>query len=903
MQMQNPNHNLEIPSGMREKLEDFRRRVWIIKLAEGALAAAFGLLLSYLVVFALDRIWDTPTTLRLTILLTGVFGLAVWFPMKWHRWVWQTRQLEQVARLLRHRYPRLGDQMLGIVELAKSETEQERSADLCRAAMQQVDQETRSRDFTEAVPNPRHRHWAWAVALPLILFLAALVIVPSAGINALARWLMPWSNTERYTFAQLEELPDELYVPLAEPFSLKAALSEQTVWSPVTGSARYGDQEPVTASLSEEGRYDFQMAPQKQADSMTIAVGDARKRVQVRPETRPELTALKATIRLPEYLEYDEEMIQDVRGGTVSIVRGSQVAFEGTATRDLQTAELDGEPQTIVGNKVVSEPYAVESSLEHQLTWLDILRLPAKQPFHFSVVAEDDEAPTVIGGDLPRQKVMLASEVLSFSVEAADDFGVKEVGLEWAGIEDPLRNPNPSEGEKLLSVGEPQAKSMQAAGTFSIEREGIEPQSIKLRLYATDYLPDRGRSYSPTYIVHVLSPEEHAIWLTQQLRKWFSQSQDVYEREQQLHEMNRTLRQLTTEDIDQPENRRRIEAQATAERNNASRLAALNSAGKQLITEAMKNDQFNVETLENWADMLNSLQEIAGQRMPSVADLLKQAATAPGAAQQSPPADPSDSQASPPKPNGPQVGENRDGRTGAGKPDQSDKPDDNKPPIPSISDVESGFNELNEDEDKPKDEEEESQASSQGRLSLPGTVIQGGGADQESESQAPPAQQKVEEAVAAQEDLLEEFAKVAEQLQEILGNLEGSTFVKRLKAASRRQLEVATDLNKSLGNSFGVNAQQVEDTIREEAQDIMEREVAQSENVLLIQEDLEAYFNRVQQGKYKIVVSEMQDSDVVNELAMLADTVRINLNGQSIAQAEYWADVLDRWAEQLVGPG
>ena len=100
-----------------------------------------------------------------------------------------------------------------------------------------------------------------------------------------------------------------------------------------------------------------------------------------------------------------------------------------------------------------------------------------------------------------------------------------------------------------------------------------------------------------------------------------------------------------------------------------------------------------------------------------------------------------------------------------------------------------------------------------------------------------------------------------------------------------------------------MNAQQVEDTIREEAQDIMEREVAQSENVLLIQEDLEAYFNRVQQGKYKTVVSEMQDSDVVNELAMLADTVRINLNGQSIAQAEYWADALDRWAEQLVGPG
>ena len=28
-----------------------------------------------------------------------------------------------------------------------------------------------------------------------------------------------------------------------------------------------------------------------------------------------------------------------------------------------------------------------------------------------------------------------------------------------------------------------------------------------------------------------------------------------------------------------------------------------------------------------------------------------------------------------------------------------------------------------------------------------------------------------------------------------------------------------------------------------------------------------------------------------------------NLNGESIARAEYWADNLDRWAEQLVGPG
>ena len=59
MQMQNPHHNLEIPSGMRQA-EDFRRRVWMIKLAEGISAGICGLMLSYIVVFALDRFWDTP---------------------------------------------------------------------------------------------------------------------------------------------------------------------------------------------------------------------------------------------------------------------------------------------------------------------------------------------------------------------------------------------------------------------------------------------------------------------------------------------------------------------------------------------------------------------------------------------------------------------------------------------------------------------------------------------------------------------------------------------------------------------------------------------------------------------------------------------------------------------------
>ncbi len=60
MSSSNNHSRLKLPDRMENKLKDFQRKVRIVKLAEGLLAAAFGLLVSYLLVFALDRVFDTP---------------------------------------------------------------------------------------------------------------------------------------------------------------------------------------------------------------------------------------------------------------------------------------------------------------------------------------------------------------------------------------------------------------------------------------------------------------------------------------------------------------------------------------------------------------------------------------------------------------------------------------------------------------------------------------------------------------------------------------------------------------------------------------------------------------------------------------------------------------------------
>ena len=76
-----------------------------------------------------------------------------------HHWVWRFRRLDQLARLLSRKMPRIGDQLLGIIELAQNRWEQTRSRALCQAAIEQVSDDAQHRDFRAATPNSRLRTW------------------------------------------------------------------------------------------------------------------------------------------------------------------------------------------------------------------------------------------------------------------------------------------------------------------------------------------------------------------------------------------------------------------------------------------------------------------------------------------------------------------------------------------------------------------------------------------------------------------------------------------------------------------------------------------------------------------------------------------------------------------------
>lgn len=876
---------LRLPETLEVQLHTFRRRVWTVKMAEAVGVALCALLVAFLAVFALDRLWDTPRWLRVAVWTGALCGCGI-LPLYVQHWIWRLRGLEQLARLLTVKLPRLGDQLLGIIELVHSQGEQARSRTLCEAAVRCVALDAQKCNLSDATPNSRHRTWGWLAAALLVAAVALGLAFPLAAANAWHRFLAPWGSTPRYTFTTLETLPAEIVVPYGEPFRFAVRLATGSVWHPLQGQAQLDQQSPVPAPLA-DGGYHFDLPAQIAEGRLQVSVGDSRQTIRVKPMFRPELTSIVAEVTLPAYLGHSTPLAKDVRGGAVALVKGSRAVFVATASRMLSAASVDGQPQTPQA-AVVRSP-AVDVQGTHKLTfqWQDEFGLAGKEPFPLTITACDDDAPSLACEDLPRSKVVLDSEQLNFHVKAEDDFGVKQVGLEWQGLEE-TAIATPAQGERLLAAGGCERRTVEASGTFSAQSLGIEPQPVHLRVYTEDYLPGRKRVYSPTYVLYVLSPEQHAIWITEQLSKWHRQALEVRDREMQLYETNKQLRDLSPEDLDQPDVRRRIENQATAERANSRRLAGLTTLGDDLLRQAARNPQFDVGSLDRWAEMMQLLKDIAANRMPSVADLLEQASQARTAA-----AGTSD-------PAGPKAGRVRATGAGDSSSDPSDaKPSDSQakaPTSPQVTDVESSLQPPGGKTPSPTP----SQKASQPSLRLPSTTLMGKGGDS-SPKPSSPAGEKTDQAVHQQQDLLAEFEKIVNELNNILANLEGSTLVKRLKAASREQYRVAGRVSASLDSSFGQGARQRKASPDKALAELSEVESKSCQNVSVIMDDMQAYFERRKFLKVKTVLDDMKAQDVLGGLRQLADALPEE-PGLSMAQCEYWWDTLDRWAEDLVDP-
>jgi hypothetical protein len=609
-----------IPESLRRQLEDFRKQLWRIKITEAIAAGLLGLLVSFLLVFGLDRLWPTPALVRLAILLGGTSFFALFAPYWLRRWVWGHRREAQIARLIARRQPGLGDRLLGVIELQDQEESAESlSPRLRAAAMEVVAAEASTRKLTEALPPSRHRRWSFAVLASVVLAAAVFALAPRAGLNSLRRWLMPFSNTPRYTFTVLDAPPASLAVPFGEAFDVSITLSPESERHPATGTARYGQQSPVSAALG-GNTYHFPFPGQQDPGVVVFEIGDAIHRLSVTPVQRPAAESVAALVRYPDYLHIQPKSF-DLRTGVLSTIQGSSVEVTLTATRPLREAAFGPTladslssagsavppvpaftpaqgPLTLRGAQAVTPPIAIRATpFQIPFHWTDQLGLQGDSGFRVRIDPLQDQAPTVYLQGVERQKAILPEETLDFEVFSEDDFGVKECGIEWKGELTGARGSSPAQGEMKLAAGGPETRRLSHNTPFSPAAIGIGPQKLTVRAYAEDYLPGRGRVYSEPVILYVLTRDEHAQMLKGKFDRLLGELEDLARRERNQFEENQRLERLEGAELQNDPNRARLKSQQEQENDNTHRMDELS---------------------KNMAAAQQSMKELAAQDMPKV---------------------------------------------------------------------------------------------------------------------------------------------------------------------------------------------------------------------------------------------------------------------------------------------
>ena len=853
------NEPTPIPAELSKQLADFQRSLWRIKVTEAVLAGLFGLIISFLIVFALERLFPIPALARLAILIAGTSLAAVFAPYWVRRWVYGHRREEQLARLISRKFPKLGDRLLGIVELQdQQESKEAMSPELRAAAMIHVANQAAKRNMNEALPYSRHKKLALGVLMGAAAITFGFSIAPKAGGNALKRWLMPLSDTDHYTFTQFDtdKMPDPLVVPLGEAFSFSAPLKKDSDNRPANARARYGQQEWVQADLGENGSYQFEFTGQETQDRITIEAGDADHRVWVEPEVRPEVSGFEALVTLPDYLQLDPRDV-DIRTGVLTALEGSKIVLKGSFSREISKASAHLDPQPLEETAISESRAPIEAENPTELessrtkteeegkkaaiesvvklpeprdlklsmdgatvstepidlgrfhasvpfTWTDVKGLDGAGSFKVEIKTSEDQIPTSYIQGIERNIVILAEETLEFDIISEDDFGLREIGLSWVGSFNKPSDDEPATGSLTLKKGSPSSNRLSERAIFSPQTYGIAPQTLILSAYTEDYKPGRGRIFSEPLTIYILTRDEHAQVIKKRFDRVISELEDAARKElNNLDENERLDKNNTAEELQSEEAKEQLSESEQKEAENAEKMKEIAKKMEEIFKDAARNGDLDQKTMKEMADALQNMKELGEKDMPEVEKKLGEA--------------------------------------------------------------------------------------------------------QDQKSTPEKTEKDLKEAIEKQKEALEKMQETIEKANQANENFEASTFVNRLKKSSADEGSIGNSLNSALTGKLAIvgaapNSDDIDPANQRLLGELSGQQRSVTNDVRWIQEDLERFYARTQKPIHKEVYENMAKSLIDEKLERLREKIQMNHTFTSRKLSKNWSDRLMSWAEKLEGP-
>jgi len=411
------NFHVELPENLKGKFKSLERKLWIVDTAIAASGFSAGLVCFYLLLFMSDRLWDTPAALRLFITGGGI-AIAGWYAGFWvNHWIVNRRDSRVLAAIVQQKHRSLGDRLMSAVDLTSNDDRPDNvSETLCRAAIEQIANETERYNFNQAVATRRPMYLTL-----MAIFLVGLITLPitytaDASLSS-AKRVNPLSGEDRYTFVEngglqvngRDHIQGVFYVAKGSEINLNSKYSfadaenakdgkpfwetlgnvyanthdKLTEWdkslegsldiglaSTFSGvfsdprqSKLTGLKEPRFATMK-DGSVTYTLPGRSKSFDLSLRVGDTSRSVRIQPLARPELGDTKAIVQYPDYLPYPQTEI-DVRGTVFSYLEGSSVMFVGQLPEDSKRSLFAATAMatTAIGSKVQAQKTVLKSDI------------------------------------------------------------------------------------------------------------------------------------------------------------------------------------------------------------------------------------------------------------------------------------------------------------------------------------------------------------------------------------------------------------------------------------------------------------------------------------------------------------------------------------------------------------
>lgn len=621
---------MTLPGNLQSQFAEVERRLWRKETMVAACGAAAALFLSFGLLFISDRFWETPIGLRALFTLLGV-GVLAWYGHRWMRlWIWRKRDLRAFARVVQKHHRRLGDRLLGIVELAEEkELPANMSPALRDAAIRQVADEAAKFDFKAAVSQRQATRYLAVAAFLFALAVAPFVVVPQAGWTTLKRWIAPGSDTDRFTFVSIGGLPAELIVPHGEEFAVSVSLDYKSFWRPSNASARVERQALIEAPV-ENGAARFDVPGQTRDGSLLVRAGDVKSQMRILPTHRPLLKDVVARVELPEYLQYPP-LTQSVQNASLTALAGSRASFRGTGSRPLanvalRTPAAPANDLPLKDGFFQTAPLPLDATPNLTFTCVDKLGLTNKTPYSLVVRQIQDFAPNVDLPELQSETAILETDIINLRAVSRDDYGVKDIGVRWQIVSATDETNQLVKTEFHLESGLPDAVELKESFLFSPSVVGAPPQSvIEMRAHSRDYFPGRESSLSMAYRFYIIGLVEHAEWTRQTFEDLFARLEELTRAEEGVGESTREMKNLPESEMAAEETTEEIGEQTDKQGENNRELEQIVREAANALKEALRNPTFDEKTIEQWAKTLSEMKELSEQEMNDAKKSLQEA--------------------------------------------------------------------------------------------------------------------------------------------------------------------------------------------------------------------------------------------------------------------------------------